>query len=150
MKTAFPWGKRHKFLQSSPETSTDTPFLQCSVHHHGCRHGGLEPSANKEQWLTDSTRGMGWRGGGGGVSDLWYEVQECISWEGPHCKTHKELQDEGVGLLTGVEEDEADTKHGAHCDDQHGHGAVAILWKDKGRRLHTTWLWSSRSSREVL
>lgn len=71
-------------------------------------------------------------GGGGGcsVSDLWYEVQECISWEGPHCKTHKQLQDEGVGLLTGVEKDEADTEHGAHCDDEDGHRTVAILWKD--------------------
>lgn len=45
MKTAFPWGKKCKFLQSFPEPSTDIPFLQYSVHHRGCecRHGDLEP-----------------------------------------------------------------------------------------------------------
>lgn len=63
------------------------------------------------------------------VSYLWYEVQEGISWEGPHCKTHKQLQDEGVGLLAGVEKDQADAEHGAHSDDQDSHRAVAILWK---------------------
>lgn len=36
---------------------------------------------------------------------LWYEVQEGISWEGSHCQAHKQLQDECVGLLAGVEED---------------------------------------------
>lgn len=51
MKTAFPWGKRHKSLQSFPEPSTDNPFLRCSVHHRGCdcRHGGLEPSKKKQK-----------------------------------------------------------------------------------------------------
>lgn len=148
MKTAFPWGKSHKFLQSFPEPSTDTPFLQYSVHHCGCecRHGGLEPSASKKQLLTYSSSGMG----GCSVSDLWYEVQECISWEGPHRKTHKQLQDEGVGLLTGVEKDQADTKHGAHCDDQDGHCTVAILWKDNVMGLHTTTFWISKSTGKVL
>lgn len=46
MKTAFPWGKRHKFLQSFPELSTDTDFLLLGVHYcgHECLHGGLKPS----------------------------------------------------------------------------------------------------------
>lgn len=60
MKTAFPWGKRCKFLQSFPEPSTDTPFLQYSVHHRGCecRHGGQEPLATKKT-LTYSAGDMG-------------------------------------------------------------------------------------------
>lgn len=58
---------------------------------------------------------------------LWYEVQECISWEGSHCQAHKELQDECVGLLAGVEEDQADTEHGAQRDEQDSSRAVAVL-----------------------
>lgn len=135
MKTAFPWGKRHKFLQSFPASSTDTPFLQYSVHHRGCerRRGDLEPLADKKT----HTHIFHQQHGGCGVSDLWDEVQECISWEGPHSKTHKQLQDEGVGILTGVEKDQADTEHGTHGDDQDGHCTVAILWKDNVMELHS-------------
>lgn len=63
MKRAFPWGKRHKFLQSFPEPSTDIPFLQYSVCHPGCEchHGGLEPSANKNTIIHISHQ---WHGGG--------------------------------------------------------------------------------------
>lgn len=58
---------------------------------------------------------------------LWYKVQESISWEGANCQTNKQLKDEGVGFLTGVKEDQADSQHGAHCDEQHSSRAVAIL-----------------------
>lgn len=58
---------------------------------------------------------------------LWYEVQECVSREGSHRHAHKQLQDECVGLLAGVEEDQADTEHGAHRDEQDCSRAVAIL-----------------------
>lgn len=39
-----------------------------------------------------------------GISYLWNKVQESVTWEGSHCQAHKQLQDERVGLLTGVEE----------------------------------------------
>lgn len=58
---------------------------------------------------------------------LWYEVQESVSWQSSHRKAHKQLQDECVGFLAGVEEDQADTKHGAHRDEQDSSRAVAIL-----------------------
>lgn len=61
---------------------------------------------------------------------LWYEVHEGISWEGSHGQAHKQLQDEGVGFLAGLEEDQADTEHGAHRDEQDGRRAVAVLCRE--------------------
>ncbi len=58
---------------------------------------------------------------------LWYEVQQCVSWEGSHCQAHKQLQDECIRFLAGVEEDQADAEHGAHSDEQDGSRAVAVF-----------------------
>lgn len=62
---------------------------------------------------------------------LWYEVQEGISWEGSHCQAHKQLQDECVSFLAGVEEDQTDTEHGAHRDEQDSSRAVAVLCREE-------------------
>lgn len=69
---------------------------------------------------------------------LWYEVQECISWESSYCQAHKQLQDERVGLLAGVEEDQADAEHGAERDEHNGSRAVAILCKEKSQTQNIT------------
>ena len=66
-----------------------------------------------------------------GILYLWYEVQESVSREGSHCEAHKKLEDKLVGLLTGVEEDQADTEHRAQRDEQYGSGAVAILCREE-------------------
>lgn len=55
------------------------------------------------------------------------EVQEGVPRERPHRQAHKQLQDERVGLLAGVEEDEADAEHGAQRDERDGGRAVAIF-----------------------
>ena len=60
-------------------------------------------------------------------------MQQSISWESAHCQAHEELQDEGVGLLAGVEEDQADAQHGAHRDEQDCSSAVAILYTETER-----------------
>lgn len=70
----------------------------------------------------------GWRCGS---VYLWYEVQECVTREGPHRQTHKQLQDEGVGLLAGVEENQADTQHGAQCDEHDSRRAVTELCREE-------------------
>lgn len=66
-----------------------------------------------------------------GVLYLRYEVQESVSWESSHRQAHKQLQDECICFLAGVEEDQADTKHGTQCDEQDGRRAVAVLCRQE-------------------
>lgn len=70
-----------------------------------------------------------WPWGAGGIRYLWYQVQESIPWERPHRQAYEQLQDECVGLLASVEEDEADAEHGAQRNEHDSGRAVAVFWQ---------------------
>lgn len=156
MRRSFQGGKSHICRRSSQESSTDTASRGRGLPHGGreCRRVGqgsqrretndrdeeLEPSdrchSHDGREASLQRRG-GWlvaaegRCGSVAQTNLWYQVQESVPWERPHCQAYKQLQDERVGLLAGVEEDEADAEHGAQRDERDSGRAVAIFCQKK-------------------
>lgn len=48
-KIFFQWEKIHKFQQSCPGSSTDTPYAQCRAHHHDCEYCHVGQESTKDE-----------------------------------------------------------------------------------------------------